>query len=79
MNGWEIARLQVGVDYRLDRAIAIAPVVGIDMTTFLTQSTSGGSGWQNISNPTVNSFLFAGVQGRFDVFTGSDSSQVASR
>jgi len=79
MHGWQIAKLQVGLDYRIDKQIAVAPVVGVDMTTFFTQSTPNSNGWDSISSPKVNAFLFAGVQGRFDVPVGSDSSQVASR
>jgi hypothetical protein len=79
MQGWEIAKLQVGLDYRIDRAIAVSPVVGIDMTTFFSQSTPTSNGFHSISSPDVNAFLLAGVQGRFDIPVGSDASQVASR
>lgn len=79
MHGWEIARLQFGLDYRIDKQVAIAPVVGVDMTTFFTQSTPTSNGWNSISSPTVNAFLFAGVQGRFDIPVGPNTSQVASR
>jgi hypothetical protein len=79
MHGWQIAKLQIGLDYRIEKQIAVAPVVGVDLTTFFTQSTPASSGWQTISSPQVNAFLFAGVQGRFDIPVGSDSSQVASR
>jgi hypothetical protein len=79
-HGWEIAKLQVGIDYRMTRDIAISPVVGLDLTTFFTQSTPASQGFQNIQNPNVNTFLFAGLQGRFDIPTSSDSSShVASR
>lgn len=79
MHGWEIAKLQVGVDYRIDKAVAVSPVVGVDMTTFFTQSTPASNGYGNITSPQVNAFLFAGLQGRFDIPVGSDSGQVASR
>jgi hypothetical protein len=78
-QGMELAKLQVGVDYRIDRAVAISPVVGADLTTFFTQQTPGSNGWTNISSPQVNTFFFAGLQGRFDIPTESRSSQVASR
>jgi hypothetical protein len=77
-HGWEIAKLEVGLDYRLDRAIALGPVVGGDVTTFFTQSTPGTS-YASISSPQASTFIFAGVQGRFDIATGSDSTRVASR
>jgi hypothetical protein len=78
-QGWQIAKLQVGLDYRIDKQVAIAPVVGVDVTTFFTQSQPGSGGYQNIESPKANAFVFAGVQGRFDMPVGSDSSSVASR
>jgi hypothetical protein len=78
MQGMELAKLQIGVDYRIDRAVAISPVVGVDLTTFLTQSTPETRAFNNISNPRVSSFLFAGLQGRFDISTAT-APQVAAR
>ena len=79
MQGWEIAKLQTGVDFRVDKSIAISPVIGADLTTFFTQQTPQSSGYANIHSPQVTTFLFAGLQGRFDIPTGSGASQVASR
>jgi hypothetical protein len=80
LQGWQLARLRVGVDFRVDKAVAIAPVIGADLTTFFTESTPASNGSSNIHSPNVNTFLFAGIQGRFDIPTGSDSSsRVASR
>lgn len=79
VQGMEIAKLQVGVDYRIDRAIAISPVVGADLSTFFTQSTPQSNGFSSLNNTQVSTFLFAGLQGRFDIPTRSTSSQVASR
>ncbi|MBV9949714.1 MAG: hypothetical protein JOZ69_22930, partial [Myxococcales bacterium] len=39
LHGWEIARLQLGVDYRVDPAVAISPVIGADLTAFFTESS----------------------------------------
>jgi hypothetical protein len=80
MHGWEIAKLQVGVDYRVDKYVALGPVIGADITTFFTQSTPQTGSFQNLDSPKVDTFLFAGLQGRFDIPTSSGtSSQVASR
>jgi len=78
LQGWEIAKLELGLDYRIDQAVAIGPVAGIDVSTFFTQSTPSGSGFSNISNPQASTFVFAGLQGRFDIPTSSPA-QVASR
>jgi len=80
LQGWQIAKLQVGVDYRIDKAVAISPVIGADLSTFFTESTPASGTFHNLDTPKVNTFLFAGVQGRFDMSVGSDSpSDVASR
>jgi hypothetical protein len=49
------------------------------VTTFFTQSTPTSNGFQSISSPDVNAFLFAGVQVRFDIPVGPEASRVASR
>jgi hypothetical protein len=77
MQGLELAKAQVGVDYRVTSAVSISPVIGADMSVFLTQQAAGQNAWTNISNPNVNTFVFGGLLGRFDVPTGSRSSQIA--
>jgi hypothetical protein len=79
LQGMELGKLQVGLDYRLDRAIAISPVVGADLSTFFTQSTPESSGFHNLASPQVNTFFFAGLMGRFDLAAQSEHNQVASR
>ncbi len=79
VQGMEIAKLQVGLDYRIDQAVAISPVVGADLSTFFTQETPESHGFTNVSNPQVNTFLFAGLLGRFDIPTESSHSRLASR
>lgn len=79
LQGWEIAKLQVGVDYRIDRNLAISPVIGADLSTFFTQETPSPGGFGNVTSPRVNTFLFGGLQGRFDINLGKGGSQVAAR
>jgi len=79
VQGMEIAKLQLGLDYRIDQAIAISPVVGADLSTFFTESTPASNGFSNLSNTQVNTFVFAGLLGRFDIPTRRGESQVASR
>ncbi|HVY44955.1 MAG TPA: hypothetical protein VHB21_03710, partial [Minicystis sp.] len=46
IHGWEIGRLQIGVDYRLSKDIAIGPYVAADLNMFT---------WENVgSRPTIN-------------------------
>jgi hypothetical protein len=79
LQGLQLAKLQAGLDYRVTRDIAISPVIGADLSMFLSESTPFASGFSNITDPKVNTFLFGGLQGRFDIPVGSDSSRVASR
>jgi len=80
LHGLELAKLQVGVDYRVARTVAISPLIGADVSMFLTQASPTSPSFSNISDPQVNTFVFAGLMGRFDLPVGSDaSSQVARR
>jgi hypothetical protein len=79
LHGLELAKLQVGVDYRVSRAIAISPVLGADMSLFVTESTPASNGFHNIANPNVNAFISAGLLGRFDIPVESNASEVAAR
>jgi hypothetical protein len=80
LHGLELAKLQVGVDYRVARTIALSPVVGADLSMFLTESNPASQGFSNITDPKVNTFVFAGLMGRFDIPVGSDdTSRVAAR
>jgi hypothetical protein len=79
IQGLEMAKLQIGVDYRITRAVSISPVIGADMSLFLSESTPSSDGFRNIASPNVNTFLSAGILGRFDIPTESSESEVASR
>ncbi len=65
-HGFELAKLTLGVDIRVDRDVAIAPVIGADLTLPLWQSV-GGAQSVAINDPRVSTYVFAGVQGRFDI------------
>jgi hypothetical protein len=79
-QGWEIAKAQVGADFRVDSNVAIGPVIGADITTFFAESTPSSPTFGTISNPWANTFIFAGMMGRFDNATAlANGSQVGSR
>ena len=65
-HGFELARVTVGLDMRQTRDIAFTPVVGVDLTLPLWQSTDGGPS-SAISDPRLSTFVFAGLGARFDV------------
>lgn len=66
-HGLSLGRVGLGVDIRVSRELAIAPVVVGDANMFLWQNVEGTSGATTISNPRMNVFLTAGLQGRFDL------------
>jgi hypothetical protein len=78
-HGWEIARLQAGVDFRTIREISVGPFIGGGVDTFFTEKLPGGS-YRNISGPPVSGFMQAGILGRFDLGgTYGTASEVAAR
>jgi hypothetical protein len=78
LQGLELARLQVGADYRISPEIAIAPVIGADLSMYLSENGPGLSGYTNLSDPRVNTTIFAGLAARFDVLGKTGSTAVAS-
>jgi Outer membrane protein beta-barrel domain len=66
-HGLDLARLQVGVDYRVSPEFSVSPYVGASATMFLTQELAQQTSFSNVSDPNVNVFFFGGVMGRFDI------------
>jgi len=66
-HGFEPAKLQVGLDMRPSRDIALGPVIGGDVNYFVWKSPEMGPSNQMIADKRLSAFVFAGVQGRFDV------------
>jgi outer membrane protein W len=75
-HGVQLARVRVGLDFRAGEAVALGPVIGADATLFLFQDFP--SVQTNIADPRVSTFVFAGLQGRFDIGGSTRSSAVAS-
>lgn len=65
-HGLELAKLGVGLDLKASPAVAIGPMIGADLDLFLWQVPSGGT-TTAIPSPRLSAFVFAGLQGRFDV------------
>jgi hypothetical protein len=78
-HGLDLARLQVGVDYRVSPQFAVSPYVGASATMFLTQSIQQQSGFSNVSDPNVSFFFAGGLMGRFDILgSKSEGTRLAS-
>ena len=54
-QGLELAKLSLGLDFRVSRDVAVGPVVGADVSI------------PSVSDPRAATFVFAGAQARFDV------------
>jgi len=67
LQGLQLARLQLGVDYRISKDAAIAPVIGGSLSLFVSQDSPMTVGYTEISGKKVNFTGFAGIAGRFDV------------
>lgn len=68
IHGFQLARANLGMDIRVSDSVALAPTVGGDVSMFLWRNPEGSAvGNMAIKNPKINGFVFAGVQGRFDL------------
>ena len=67
LQGFELARLQVGVDYRVSKDIAISPVIGGSVSMFVSQDSPMTTDYTEIQDKKVNFTGFAGLSGRFDL------------
>ena len=59
-HGFDLLTAKLGYDLRVSRDVAFAPVIGADLQTFV---------WENTSTLTTvqwGTFLYGGLQGRFD-------------
>jgi outer membrane protein OmpA-like peptidoglycan-associated protein len=65
-HGFELATAKIGYDVRVSEDLAIAPVIGADLNMFLWQDRSDTSASQ-MSSAQVGTFVYAGLQGRFDI------------
>jgi hypothetical protein len=78
-HGLDLARVQVGVDYRVSPDFSVSPYLGASATMFLTQSLAQQSGFSNVHDPNVNFFFAGGLMGRFDILgSRNEGTRVAS-
>jgi outer membrane protein W len=67
LQGFELARLQIGADYRVSKDVAIAPVIGGSVSMFVSQDSPMTTDYTEIQDKKVNFTGFAGLAGRFDL------------
>jgi hypothetical protein len=66
LQGFELARLQLGVDYRFAPEFSLAPVVGGSLGMYVAQDSQMTTNYDQLDNKAVNFTGFAGVAGTFD-------------
>lgn len=67
LQGFELARVQLGVDYRVTRDVAISPVIGGSLNMFVSQDSPMTTSYEEIQDKKVNFIGFAGLAGRFEL------------
>lgn len=60
-HGWEVANVRLGVNFRTSSNVAWAPFAGASLQTFLWENG------QTISTTQWGTYVYAGLQARFDV------------
>jgi hypothetical protein len=71
MQGLDLARVQIGVDHRVSRSVRVAPTIGVALTELLSEKRPGSSGYRDIEDRKIGTFVFAGITGRLDVLGGA--------
>ncbi|MGK3960529.1 hypothetical protein WMF38_46670 [Sorangium sp. So ce118] len=66
-HGIELARLQAVLDVRMSDSVALGPSLGGGLNLFLWENTGASTRAREVPGRRVNTFVFAGLQGRFDV------------
>ncbi len=74
-HGFELGKVTLGYDLRLTPGVAIAPQIGADLTMFVWEDVGGVN--SALSVVTVATFVYAGLQARFDMGPTTDSTTVA--
>lgn len=67
MQGIELLRLQLGIDYRLSAHLAVAPVISASLSMFLVENAVMPDDFTPVQDKRLNLYGFAGVLGRFDL------------
>lgn len=65
LRGIDLVRIQCGLDFRLSKNVAVAPVVGASISTFVSERQNGG--FSDISGHLPQFTGVAGPSGRFDL------------
>jgi hypothetical protein len=73
-HGFQLVHVRLGLDFRANEQIALGPIIGADATMFRYQDGPYFSAY--IPDARVSTFIYAGIQGRFDIGGQGTSSYV---
>jgi hypothetical protein len=65
-HGFEVAKLQLGLDVRASKDVAIGPMIGGGLNYFMWRNPQGAVGNLELADKRISTTVFAGIQGRFD-------------
>ena len=65
LQGMDLARFQIGLACRVSDTVRMGPVLGFTVTQFLSEKTPTAAGYRDISDRKIDTFLYAGLAGRF--------------
>lgn len=65
-QGWEIARLNIGADIRIEREVSVGPFIGGGLDVMFTEKLPRID-HRNLDNPPASFYFTAGLMGRFDI------------
>lgn len=66
-HGFQLAKLNLGLDVRVSKDVALGPMVGADLNLFLWTNPEGSVGNRKIEDTSISTYIYAGLQGRFDI------------
>ena len=67
MQGLELVRVQLGIDYRLSPRLAVAPVIAASLSLFLFENAVMPMDFTLVQDKRLNLYGFTGLLGRFDL------------
>jgi hypothetical protein len=65
LRGFDLAHLQVGLDYRVNQGFSIAPVIGVNLLWFISEATPMTNGYATMPDQSLSVTAFAGFAGHF--------------
>ena len=65
-HGFELGKLQLGLDLRASESVAVSPTIGAGIDMFVWENTAGAE-TARLRDRGVSGFVFAGLAGRFDL------------